>query len=98
MTEQLPFRGRVKNWKHDRGFGSIRGDTDGVKPAKKRADLCVALALGVKQPSVPNRWWPAAALPRPACRGEGNSLPQAPPGRAHKVTGLGRHLADFLDD
>jgi CspA family cold shock protein len=27
MTEhQLPFRGRVKNWKHDRGFGFIRRD------------------------------------------------------------------------
>jgi CspA family cold shock protein len=28
MTEQLPFRGRVARWKHERGFGFITRDDD----------------------------------------------------------------------
>jgi cold shock CspA family protein len=50
MTEHLPFRGRVKNWKHDRGFGFIRGD-DGVDifchvSVLQKAGIAAVLAAG----------------------------------------------------
>jgi cold shock CspA family protein len=50
MTEQLPFRGRVKNWKHPRGFGFItrddRRDIFVHVSVLKEAGIAAALVAG----------------------------------------------------